>query len=524
MYHDPAAHSSPARADAIKRARAAGVEVRPYPVRAEDLHDAGLLLDGLLGVNARLPLDAATAERVQAMYASGTPILALDIPTGCDPNTGALAEPHVRAVATVALGRPKLGTMLEPGRGATGELWCAPIGMRDEDGPPGTPDTFVLTADAFDALRPRRAEDSEKRSSGAPLVIAGSEQFPGAGVLCALGAARAGAGYVTVAVPRAAAATLRAHLIEQVVMTYDEDDPQRATADILELTNHCSSIAIGPGLGLSDNMGTIVRGVMAQTSLPIVADASALFHLGKHLGEFANKPLILTPHAGEFARLSGKGTIAPGERMSRLGAFVAEYGITTLLKGRTTLIADRTHVHLNPTGTSALATAGTGDVLSGIIATLLSQGLSPIDAGRTGAYWHGLAGKTAAWERCVGVVAGDVADALGHSRRRRTRRRSDPHLLAARQRAPMMRTNTCGYARCASIRIRATRRARLRLANDRASTVVPRCARLRAVRRVRAGRRVKNTPDPRNRRRSQRRRSAYRSARALRAPVPYAYQ
>jgi NAD(P)H-hydrate epimerase len=373
-----------------------------------------LLIDGLLGVNARLPLDAETAERVAAMTASGVPILALDIATGCDPSTAALAETHVRAVATVALGRPKLGSMLEPGRDATGELWCAPIGMRGDDAGSGD-NVFLMTNDDFDALLPRRAADSEKRASGAPLVIAGSEQFPGAAVLCALGAARAGAGYVTVAAPKPAAAAMRAHLIEQVVMTYDENDPQKAIAEILELTNHCASIAIGPGLGLSDAMGEIVRGVMSATSLPIVADASALFHLGKHLAEFADKKLIFTPHAGEFARLSGKGTIAPGERMSRLRAFVDAYGITTLLKGRTTLIADRTCVHINPTGTPALATAVTGDVLSGIIATLLSQGLEPIDAGRVGAYWHGLAGMSAASVRPVGVVAGDVADALGRA-------------------------------------------------------------------------------------------------------------
>ena len=415
VYHDPSVTGSAARQDAHKHARASGVEFRSYPVTAADLHDAGVLLDGLLGVNARLPLDADTAQRVRAMNESGVPIVALDIPTGCDPTSSALAADYVHAAATVTLGRPKRGTMLEPGRAATGDLWCAPLGMRGDDAPPADPNAFVLTADDFDELRPRRSDDSEKRSSGAPLVIAGSEQFPGAAILCALGAARAGAGYVTVAVPRAAAPALRAHLIEQVVMTYDEDDPQRAIAEILELTNHSNAIAIGPGLGLSDNMGTIVRRVMAQTTLPIVADASALFHLGKHLGEFSGKQLILTPHAGEFARLSGAGTIAEGERLTRLRAFVNEHGITTLLKGRTTLIADRTAVHINPSGTSALATAGTGDVLSGIIATLLSQGLTPIDAGRAGAYWHGLAGKTAAWSRCVGVVAGDVADALGHA-------------------------------------------------------------------------------------------------------------
>jgi NAD(P)H-hydrate epimerase len=133
------------------------------------------------------------------------------------------------------------------------------------------------------------------------------------------------------------------------------------------------------------------------------------------LPEFAHKPLILTPHAGEFARLSGQGTVAPNERLARVRAFTAEFGITTLLKGRTTLIADRTSVHLNPTGTPALATAGTGDVLTGIIGTLLSQGLSPLDAGRVGAYWHGLAGQCAADARPVGVIAGDVADALGRA-------------------------------------------------------------------------------------------------------------
>jgi NAD(P)H-hydrate epimerase len=287
--------------------------------------------------------------------------------------------------------------------------------MRDDDAAGIDDDAFVLTAGGFDALRPRRPDESEKRISGAPLVIAGSEQFPGAAVLCALGAARAGAGYVTVAVPAAAAAALRAHLIEQVVVTYDDADPQSAIATILELSNHCGSIAIGPGLGLSDAMGEIVRGVLAATTLPIVADASALFHLGKHLPALAGKALILTPHAGEFARLSGKGTVAPNERLARLHAFVAEYGITTLLKGRTTLIADRTIVHFNPTGTSALATAGTGDVLTGIIGTLLAQGLTPIDAGRTGAYWHGRAGAAAAALRPVGVIAGDVADALGRA-------------------------------------------------------------------------------------------------------------
>jgi NAD(P)H-hydrate epimerase len=414
VYADLAVEGSAARRDARFRARIAGVEERPFPPDPGVLRSAALLLDGLLGVNARLPLDPATATLVAAADAAGAPILALDVPTGIDPTTGAVGEPAIRAAATIALGRPKLGCFLDPGRSATGALWCAPIGMRDADADGvDDPPADVLDDAGFAALLPVRDDEAEKRSAGAPLIVAGSTQFPGAAVLCALGAARAGAGYVTVAAPAGAAAALRAHLLEQVVVTYEEDDPAAAVATILELTHRCSSIAIGPGLGLSDGFGTIVNGVLQGSTLPAVADASALFHLAKRLGEYRERALVVTPHAGEFARLSGKGTIAPETRLPRLRAFLEEYGITTLLKGRTTLIGTPAATYVNTSGTSALATAGTGDVLTGVIATLLAQGLGPADAARTGAYWHGRAGARAHQRRPRGVIARDVADALG---------------------------------------------------------------------------------------------------------------
>jgi hydroxyethylthiazole kinase-like uncharacterized protein yjeF len=382
----------------------------------EALREAALVLDGILGVNARLPLDPASAAQVDALAAAAAPVLALDVPTGIDPTSGATGEHIFHAVATIALGRPKLGCFLEPARDVVGELWCAPIGMRDEDARGvGDPPAEVLTDAEFAALLPARPAESDKRSAGAPLIVAGSTQFPGAAVLSAWGAARAGAGYVTVAAPEGAAAALRAHLVEQVVVTYDERDPAGALRTILDLTGRCTSIGMGPGLGLSDAFGEIVNGLLAATDLPVVADASALYHLSKRLGAYRDKPLVLTPHAGEFARLSGKGTIAPGERLMRLRAFVDEHGITTLLKGRTTLIAARDATHLNPTGTNALATAGTGDVLTGAIATLLGQGLAPVDAARVGAFWHGRAGQAALARRHRGVVAHDVAEALGEA-------------------------------------------------------------------------------------------------------------
>jgi hydroxyethylthiazole kinase-like uncharacterized protein yjeF len=412
VYCDDSIGGSAARIDARDRARAGGVVFRPLRVDPTLLAGAGLILDGVLGANARLPLDPISAALVVAMNDAGPPILAIDVPTGLEPSTGATGEPCVRAAATIALGAPKLGCFLDPGRSFVGNLWCADLGMRETDAPEPDDAVHVLTEPEFTALLPKRSDESEKRRSGAPLILAGSAQFPGAAVLCARGAARAGAGYVTVATPPGAAAAIRTHLIEQVVVTFDDGDALAGAGEICDLLNHCGAIAIGPGLGLSDSVGAIVRTVIERTDLPIVADASALFHLSKHLDLLRGKRIVLTPHAGEFARLSGRGTVAPADRLARLRAFVAEHDVTTLLKGRSTLIADRRRVHVNPTGTPALATAGTGDVLTGIIATLLAQGLSPIDAARVGAFWHGRAGSVAGEQRPVGVIAGDVAEAL----------------------------------------------------------------------------------------------------------------
>ena len=308
LYYDPTASWNAARTHAFQRARASGVELRRYPVHADDLRDAGLLIDGLLGVNARLPLDAATAARVRAMNDAQVPVLALDIATGCEPTTGALGDPHVRAVATVALGRPKLGSFLDPGRAATGDLWCAPIGMHDGDA--RDVDLGVIRTDR------RRLRCAATQTSG---------RIREAQRGCAVD--RRGLGTISRRCdpvrtrcrarrrrlrdrrcPGSGGRSAGEHISSSkssspTTRTIRKPRSQRS----LDLSNHCNALAIGPGLGLSDAMGEIVRGVMAATSLPMVADASALFHLAKHLPGFAKKPLLLTPHASEFARLSGKG-------------------------------------------------------------------------------------------------------------------------------------------------------------------------------------------------------------------------
>ena len=417
IYAQPAQNPSAARADAESQARAGGVRVLPFPESEDDAREAvencDAVVVGLVGTGARLPLPAIYGPVIDAVNACSAPSIAIDVPAGVDALTGAVVEPALRAHATVTLGALKVGLLLSPGRDCAGRLWLADIGMPPETIAAQKSGIEALDDDAFLNLLPERAQASDKRSAGAPLVIAGSEQFPGAAVLCAMGAARAGAGYVTVATSQAAAPALRTHLIEQVVVTVpDAQSAGEAVEVLLEVAHRCSSVALGPGLGLDDRAGEIVREFCRRVDLPIVVDASGLFHFAKNLEILRGKRAVLTPHAGEFARLSGKGTVREEERPERLREFVDRTGITTLLKGQSTLIYDGKTLSINTTGSSALATAGTGDVLTGIIATLLAQGLSPFDAARAGAYWHGLAGKRAQQDRPRGVIARDVYESL----------------------------------------------------------------------------------------------------------------
>jgi NAD(P)H-hydrate epimerase len=419
IYAMPASSPSEGRRDAEQRASKKGVRVRPFPANADDaraaLEGAELVLDAMLGTGARPELSPEMFAAAAALNECGAHVLAIDIPTGVDATTGAVGAGAVRADTTVTLGAAKLGLLLEPARGYIGTLYVGDIDIADEIANVAGDHYAALDDAEFTALLPTRGAESDKRASGAPLIVAGSAQFPGAAVLCARGAARAGAGYVTVAANADAAQTLRNHLVEQVVVTYDERDVDGTIESLLDLAKKQSAVGIGPGLPLSDATGAIVRGFLEALDRPFVADASAFFHLAKHLDILKGKTCVLTPHESEFARLSGEGTIQPGTRPARLRSFVARTGITTLLKGNATLIDDGQTVHVNVTGTNALATAGTGDVLTGIITTLLAQGLTPVDAARVGAYWHGLAGRHAARARPVGVVAGDVYDALGRS-------------------------------------------------------------------------------------------------------------
>jgi len=411
----PVGRRSAARADAEDRAAAAGVRTISWSeieARERAIARAELILDAIYGSGARLPLDETARDAVAAIAACGAPCIAVDLPTGIDALTGAIPGIAVRAALTVALGSLVPAHLLDPARGQIGKLVLAEIGF-----PPellaAIPPRFVTFDDASArAAMPQRDERADKRSAGSVLVLAGSAQFPGAAVLCARAAARAGAGYVTLVAPSAAVAALRTQLVETIVVELPAD-PREGSALMRDLEARHKALAIGPGLGLADEVGELVRERLATTLLPAVVDASALFHLAKHLEILRGRSVILTPHEGEFARLSGEGSVREGTRVERLRAFVARTGVATLLKGRDTLVDDGERTYINPSGTNALATAGSGDVLTGIIGALLARGSSPFQAGALGALWHGRAGQAAQRQRPVGVVASDLIEALG---------------------------------------------------------------------------------------------------------------
>ncbi|TAM60495.1 NAD(P)H-hydrate dehydratase [bacterium] len=397
---------------AVERAADRGVVVSLAPNDpSAALHGADLAIEALVGTGSRLPFSARMEHVIHALNAFRGPVIACDLPAGIDPSTGECADTTLHARATLALGAMKYGLLVEPGRAHAGDLWVCEIGF-----PVRLLDDHQRTYQALEVLTfahlvAERPQLVDKYAAGHVAIVAGSGEYPGAAVLCARAAARAGAGYVTLFVPKAAAATVRAHLVEVVVREIPQD-----VDELLGALTNASAVAIGPGLGRTEETRMLVHALCAGLNQPFVVDADGVVALAGFADLVAGKRAVLTPHSGEFARLTGLSR-EQVER-DRLGAakeFAKAHprGPVLLLKGSPTLVTqDGMRPRLGWAGTSALATAGSGDVLTGTIATLLARGLAPSDAAAAGTFWHGLAGRVAERHRPGGVMAGDICEAL----------------------------------------------------------------------------------------------------------------
>ncbi|MFF3622091.1 NAD(P)H-hydrate dehydratase [Streptomyces sp. NPDC002467] len=378
----------PARmhAGGLAALRAAGGRVEEsVPARAD------LVLDGLVGIGGRgglRPAAAALVERIPA----GAVVVAVDLPSGVDADSGEVAGAAVTADVTVTFGAYKPGLLIDPGASRTGAVRLVDIGLELP-----SPDVEALQHADVAELLPVPTASSDKYRRGVVGIVAGSAQYPGAAVLAVAGALRGGAGAVRYVGPAADAVLAR-------------------FPETLIGRGRVQAWVVGPGLG-EGRAGEVAR-VLAE-DVPVLVDADGLRGLDAGALRARTSPTLLTPHAGEAAALLGvpRESVEAG-RLGSVGDLAGRYGAAVLLKGSTTLVASGgSPVRVNPTGTPWLATAGSGDVLSGLAGALLAGGLSAADAGSVAAYLHGLAARLNGGPLLAQDVAATLPDAWRNVRR-----------------------------------------------------------------------------------------------------------
>ncbi|OPY58015.1 MAG: Bifunctional NAD(P)H-hydrate repair enzyme Nnr [Pelotomaculum sp. PtaU1.Bin035] len=381
------------------------------------LMNSELIVDAIYGTGFRGKMEEKVGRIVEVLNGSGKPIIAVDIPSGLEANTGRVNEPCIQAAHTVTFALPKLGLILEPGADYAGELHVADISIPSVLLEKEAPQRYLITEELVRDWLPPRPSAAHKGDFGRVLVVAGSRGMTGAASLVGEAALRSGSGLITVAVPETLHDILEAKLTE--VMTVPLPDTGNgnlslgARQRILSLLEGVNVLALGPGLSTEPEVATMVRELLPLVRVPCVLDADGLNALAGNV-EILRKiqtPVVITPHPGEMARLMGVTTREIQEdRLSVASKAAASWNVVALLKGaRTVVAAPGGAIYINPTGNPGMATAGSGDVLTGIVASLISQGLDPALAASAGAYIHGMAGDMGAREKgMIGLTAGDI--------------------------------------------------------------------------------------------------------------------
>lgn len=391
------------------------------PAFTESLKTSDLIVDALFGTGQKGPVQGTSAEVISIINSTGKPVVAVDLPSGVNPDTGGIAGVAIKAHLTVTFFPPKRGLFMYPAASCVGELKMVDIGIPHALVEAEAPAASLLTEDEVKELLPRRSPDSHKGTFGHLLVIAGSLRMSGAAALTSLSALRAGAGLVTLALPAHLAGTrpgLPPEVMTEPLPHTDEGTVGRKAGDVLrKIAVDKDVVAIGPGLSTHPETQEIIREVLMWCEKPLVVDADGINALVGHLGllEKRRSPVILTPHPGEMARLMGATShVVQSDRMRAAEEFSRTHKVLLVLKGARTIVADeKGRLFLNPTGNPGMATAGSGDVLTGMIAGLIAQGLSPLSAAQAGVYLHGLAGDLASQDKGErGMIASDIIEKI----------------------------------------------------------------------------------------------------------------
>ena len=384
------------------------------------LEHGAVAVDAILGTGFSGAVREPARTAIAALNDVPIPVVAADVPSGVDASTGAVEDVGVRATATATFHRAKPGLWINPGKEHTGTVRVIEIGIPANE--PITPTVGLLTPRVTTSAIPGRDAGSTKFSSGHVLVVGGSTGLTGAPCLAAEGAMRAGAGYVTCCVPASLNAVFEVRLLEVMTIPLPDDSGHLSPGGIDRVVEEAESrggaMVVGPGFSKATGAFTFARELVQRAEVPVVLDADGLNAHAERLEMLAQRkaPTVLTPHAGELKRLLGEEVEDRRLEAAREAAERAD--AIVVLKGDDTLVAEPLHaggrVAVSPGGAPALATAGTGDVLSGVIAAMLAKGLHPFDAACAGVRLHLDAGRTAAASRSAdSVIASDVIDALG---------------------------------------------------------------------------------------------------------------
>ena len=382
-----------------------------------DLPDCWAVVDALFGTGLTREVSGLFAAAINKINGFSCPVVAVDIPSGLNADSGVPLGTCVRAVVTVTFGQAKIGQVIHPGREFIGHLEVVDIGI-----PAAAVATAGLKLELLDGetgnLVPERALHAHKGTFGHSLVIAGSLGKTGAAQLCCLGGLRAGTGLVTLCVPYELNQIVQTGLWEAMTVPLQSAAQGILSIEdytvIAEALNNKQAVTVGPGIGTADETAELVVRLYREVSIPMLIDADALNILARDislLGKAAG-PRVLTPHPGEMARLTGLSTREiQADRLQVTREFAAEHQVHLVLKGAETVICRPDgHQAINPTGNPGMATGGMGDVLSGVIGGFMAQGLSAWQAACLGVYVHGLAADRLAEEMSAGYLASEVAD------------------------------------------------------------------------------------------------------------------
>ena len=381
--------------------------------------NADIIIDAILGTGLSGEVEGIILSVIELINDSGSRVIAVDIPSGLCAERGLPLLIAVKADATVTFGYAKIGLVLPSALPYTGRLVVAGISLPAEALEYVDSRRELVDIDFCRRWLVKRDRESHKGDYGHVLVVGGSLNMPGAPCLAAAAALRAGAGLVTAALPKCACLSGSLNYREAMLLRLPDSADSALNSDSLEklLGHGATAMVVGPGMGRTEETAELVYQLLPQLKCPVVVDADALYFLKNRqdIAASVNIPLVFTPHAGEFARLSGlTAEEIESDRLGTAADFAAEWGVILVLKGAATIVADPDgRIFVNSSGNPGMATGGSGDVLAGVIAALLAQKLPPVMAAAVGVYLHGLAGDLAAADKTeTAMIAGDIIEYL----------------------------------------------------------------------------------------------------------------